>query len=60
MAEMTEEEQEAFDAGEACAVHGPRGENCHFRFFGTPSLTAAWKLGKANAELIMAEDEASG
>lgn len=55
MGDMTDEEQRAFDAGVACALEGPDEDNCHFRHFATPYLTAAWERGKAQAEHNEAE-----
>lgn len=46
-----EYEAKAYMAGRDCAVNGPNQENCHFKHFARPELTAAWERGKRNAEL---------
>ena len=40
---VTEEEAEA--AGRDAAVSGSNTTNSHFKFFGSPGLTAAWERG---------------
>ena len=39
-----------FKAGQECGRDGATVENCHFRHFATPELTAEWERGKAIGE----------
>ena len=38
-------EIEAYGAGFDCGQNGADNRNCHFAFFGTKELTAAWERG---------------
>lgn len=42
-------EEDAFNAGRDAGLNGVNEENCHFRYFGSPALTAAWERGKKAA-----------
>jgi hypothetical protein len=43
-------EDESYAAGKDCARRGATTGNCHFRFFGSPELTAAWERGKKDGD----------
>lgn len=38
-------EEMAFDAGYKAAIDGPDTTNCHFSWFRSPEMTAAWERG---------------
>lgn len=40
----------AFNAGRDARMNGANDENCHFKFFRSPALTAAWERGNAESE----------
>lgn len=44
-------EEDAFNAGRDAGVNGVNDRNCHFRYFGSPALTAAWERGKKAASI---------
>ncbi len=41
---------EADAAGRNAALHGSDESNAHFRFFGSPELTASWQYGYDEAK----------
>lgn len=46
-----EYERAAYAAGRDCALSGANENNCHFKHFSRPELTAAWEAGKRNGEI---------
>lgn len=44
------DEADAYRAGLDCARHGANEGNCHFQFFASPKLTAAWERGHADGK----------
>lgn len=50
---MRATEEDAFNAGCDAGANGVNSENCHFKYFGSPALTAAWERGKKAAQLRM-------
>lgn len=40
------DEAKSFEAGRNCGFFGPDETNCHFAFFRTAEMTAAWERGK--------------
>jgi hypothetical protein len=45
-------EESAEEAGFDCGKNGSNTANCHFKFFATRELTAAWERGKARAQKL--------
>lgn len=41
---------DAFIAGYDCGKNGTNTANCHFSFFSSPDMTAAWERGKSEGE----------
>jgi hypothetical protein len=50
-------EADAYEAGYDCEKNGANEENCHYTFFATPELTAAWERGKEAARRCVAPVE---
>ena len=50
--EMRVTEEDAFNAGRDAGLNGVNDTNCHFKYFGSPALTAAWERGKKAATTV--------
>jgi hypothetical protein len=44
-------EKDAEQAGWEAGYYGPNTSNCHFTYFATPELTAAWERGNAGGKV---------
>lgn len=47
----------AYMAGFDCGQNGATMTNCHFRYFATEQLKAAWEQGKSVGEMARASGE---
>ncbi len=54
---LTNEEQNAYNAGHNCGLNEPTAQNCHYSFFKTLETTTAWDHGKRDAESLKLYDK---